>query len=462
MTETESSTATTLLVADDQRDIREALRLLLRHEGYNVALAANPQEIAAAVGGGGDIALALLDMNYSRDTTSGREGLEIISQVRAAQPDLPMVAMTAWGSVELAVAAMRAGAVDFIEKPWDNTRLLTIIRTQLDSAQARAGIRRYRALASLERDDRTQDALIGDAPAIRDFIAQLQKVAPAPATVLLRGENGTGKTLMAECLHRWSSRADGPFVAVNMGSVPEHLFESEMFGHARGAFTDAREARPGRFELADGGTLFLDEVANLPPAQQAKLLHVLESGRFERLGEARTRHADVRIVAATNADLPALVAAGNFRRDLYFRLNTVELVVPPLRDRGSDIPLLAEHFLARLNRRYGRNAHLTPEAIAALQSYDWPGNVRELMHAIERAILLARSDAIVPTDLALQGQSSKPPGGVNEFATLADAEQAIIRNALDRCQGQVDEAAQLLGLSRSALYRRLDKYGIAP
>jgi DNA-binding NtrC family response regulator len=278
--------------------------------------------------------------------------------------------------------------------------------------------------------------------------------------VLITGENGTGKNLIAELIHRWSDRAEEPFVAVNMGSIPETLFESEMFGHVRGAFTDAREDRSGRFELADGGTLLLDEVANLPPAQQAKLLRVLESGRFERVGGSRTLTADVRVLTATNADLPAMIADGRFRRDLYFRLNTVEIRIPPLRERAQDIPALARHFLQQQCRRHGRNMHFTERALNALGAHDWPGNVRELDHAVERAVLLTRDTQIDAEDLALT-----PTGGrdfsAGEVMPLAAAESLLIRNALDRFGGNVPEAARALGLSRSAMYRRLEKYGIA-
>jgi DNA-binding NtrC family response regulator len=449
----------TLLIADDQRDVRAALRLLLTSEGYPVSFAANPAEVMAAVRAG-NVALALLDLNYTRDTTSGREGLELLEQIRQQDPELPVVAMTAWGSVDLAVAAMRRGACDFIEKPWDNTRVATIVRTHLERAAAARGARRYRAIARIQREDHMDAEVVSESPAMRKVLELARQVAPARAGVLITGENGTGKNLIAELIHRWSDRAEEPFVAVNMGSIPETLFESEMFGHVRGAFTDAREDRSGRFELADGGTLLLDEVGNLPPAQQAKLLRVLESGRFERVGGSRTLTADVRVLTATNADLPAMIAGGRFRRDLYFRLNTVEIRIPPLRERAQDISALARHFLQQQCRRHGRNMHFTERALNALGAHDWPGNVRELAHAVERAVLLTRDTQIDAEDLALT-----PTGGrdfsAGEVMPLATAESLLIRNALDRFGGNVPEAARALGLSRSAMYRRLEKYGIA-
>jgi len=456
-----SDSPLSILVADDQRDVREALRLLLSKEGYAVSLAASPEAIIEAVEQGG-ISLVLLDLNYTRDTTSGREGLNLLERMRGLDPDLPVVAMTAWGSVDVVVAAMQGGACDFIEKPWDNTRLATIIRTHLERSQATRGARRYRDIARLQREDqeRTLDDVVAESPRMKKVLEMARQVAPSDAGVLITGENGTGKNLVADLIHRWSKRADEPLVAVNMGSIPESLFESEMFGHVRGAFTDARESRTGRFELADGGTLFLDEVGNLPPAQQAKLLRVLESGRFERVGGSRTRTADVRVVTATNADLPAMIEQGKFRRDLYFRLNTLEIHIPPLRERREDIAALAEHFLQQQCRRHDRELAFSDEAMDALRGHNWPGNVRELAHAVERAVLLCRGSTIAAQDLALSPGGAKPVGE-GEVMRLEEAERVLIRNALDRFDGSVQEAARALGLSRSAMYRRLEKLGIA-
>jgi DNA-binding NtrC family response regulator len=450
----------TLLVADDQRDVREALRLLLADQGYTVVLADSPQAVIDAVLKGG-ISLALLDLNYTRDTTSGAEGLDLLQFLHGLDSDLPTVAMTAWGSVDLVVAAMQSGACDFIEKPWDNTRLLTVVRTHLERSAATRGAQRLRAIAQIQRDDRIGGEVVAESAGMSRVLELARQVAPSDASVLLTGENGTGKNLVAELIHRWSDRADEPFVGVNMGSIPESLFESEMFGHVRGAFTDARESRSGRFELADGGTLLLDEVGNLPLAQQAKLLRVLESGSFERVGGTRTRTANVRVLTATNADLQAMIEAGEFRRDLFFRLNTVEIHIPPLRERSADIPALAGKFLEQQCRRHGRSVDFSGQAVRALKAHPWPGNVRELAHAVERAVLLCKGSLIEPQDLALASRDSGQLGD-GQIVTLAEAERILIRSALERYQGNIPDAAKALGVSRSAMYRRLEKLGISP
>ncbi len=459
MNDGDQTKSPTILIADDQQDVREALRLLLSNEGYAVSLASSPQEALDAARQG-KISLALLDLNYTRDTTSGREGLNLLEKLREQDPDLPLVAMTAWGSVDLAVSAMRCGACDFVEKPWDNTRLLTIVRTHLGHTAAAVGARRFRAIVNLKQADSLRTGLVAESPRMRKVVELARQVAPSTAAVLITGENGTGKSLLAEWIHRWSDRGDEPFVAVNMGSIPESLFESEMFGHVKGAFTDAREGRAGRFELAEGGTLFLDEVANLPLAQQAKLLRVLESGCYERVGGSRTHTADVRVLTATNADLPAMIADGRFRRDLYFRLNTVEAHVPPLRERTEDILAMAQLFLEQQCQRHSRSMHFSQRALEVLSAHHWPGNVRELAHAVERSVLLARGAQIEPPDLALKVADLRRDVFEGEVMQLAEAERMLIRNALDRFDGDVLEAARALGLSRSAMYRRLEKLGI--
>ncbi len=448
----------TILVADDQADVRQALKLALERSGYRIKLAADPAAAQKAARCGID--LALLDMNYARDTTSGREGLELIKSLHELDPDMPLVAMTAWGSVDLAVAALKAGAADFIEKPWDNTRLLNIVRTQLETAKARSESRRYRSIARMQRRDQGAEKLIGESDAFGQVLETCRRVAGSDAAVLITGENGVGKGLLADYLHRHSARADGPFVSVNMGAIPESLFESEMFGHVRGAFTDAREARSGRFALADGGTLFLDEIGNLPEAHQAKLLRVLESGQFEAVGASRTQSVDVRVITATNARLAEKVADGGFRRDLYYRLNTIEIEIPPLRDRADDVLLLAEHFLDRFGQRHNRSLIFSEASLEALKSHPWPGNVRELSHAIERAVLLSGDERIEPDHLrlsALDGPSAPP---FKRIMPLEQAEAMLIRNALDRFAGNAEKAAVALGISRSAIYRRMEKFHI--
>jgi len=452
----------TVLVVDDQPDVREAVALLLGGEGYRVIAAADPGAALAALEGE-PVALVLFDMNYSRDTTSGREGLGLLDRMRTLDGDRPLVAMTAWGSIDLAVQALQKGAVDFLEKPWDNNRLLTIIRTQIDKASALERARRVGKAAALERADKQPGGIVAEAEVMRKLLDMARRVASSDATVLITGENGVGKGLLAEQIHRWSPVADEVFVSVNMGAIPESLFEAEMFGHAKGAFTDAREARAGRFELADGGTLFLDEVGNLPSAQQTKLLRVLETGQFERIGETRTRTVKVRLIAATNADLAARVEAGDFRRDLYFRLNTIELNIPPLRERADDIVPLAERFLTIQNRKYSREVIFSAAAWHALARHSWPGNVRELAHAIERAVLLSDSGVIDPGHLMLSGPSAAVADACDNnrnVRPLEDLEREAIERALSRFEGDAIRAADALGLSRSAMYRRLDKHGL--
>jgi DNA-binding NtrC family response regulator len=400
-----------------------------------------------------------MDLNYTRDTTSGREGLALLDEIRRRDPHLPVVVMTAWASVEVAVDAMRAGARDFVEKPWDNARLLSILRTQIELGRA---LRRGERLEEENRELRrgaargAEEAFIAASPAMAPVLELIERVGPSDANVLITGENGTGKGVVARRLHAVSARAGRPLVTVNTGGVPETLFESELFGHVKGAFTDAKADRVGRFELADGGTLFLDEIANIAPGQQAKLLGVLESGEFERVGSSRTQRVDVRVVSATNADLAAEVGAGRFRKDLLFRLRTVEIPLPPLRDRREDVPPLAEHFLARHARHYRKELDgFTADALAALRAHPWPGNVRELDHAVERGVRMAARDL----GLAAGAVAGDGAATLDEM-TIEEVEQLLIKKALGRYDGNVSRAAELLGLSRSALYRRLEKYGL--
>jgi DNA-binding NtrC family response regulator len=456
------------LVADDQRDVREALRLLLKAEGFETVLASSAAEVVQAAATR-DLDVALIDLNYSRDTTSGREGLNLLARLRDLDPTLPVVVMTAWASIDLAVAAMRQGARDFVEKPWENQRLLAVLRTQVELARAlRRGDR-------LEAENRLLRAADGAGPAqpgqpqlpiaesaeMRQVLALVERVGPSEANVLITGENGTGKGLVARALHAVSPRAGNPLVTVNTGGLSESVFESELFGHVRGAFTDAKEDRVGRFELADGGTVFLDEIANISLSQQARLLRVLETGEFERLGSSRTRSADVRLLSATNADLRQEVAAGRFRQDLLFRLNTVEIHVPPLRRRQADVMPLAERFLGQHAARYRKRLRgFAEDALQALLAHHWPGNVRELDHAVERGVLMAAGERLRAADLGLQGAAALPGAAPLEELPLEEVERVLIEKALARYGGSVSQAAQALGLSRSALYRRLEKHGL--
>ncbi len=445
-----------ILVADDQADVREALRLLLKGEGYAIETVASPAAVVSAVQSA-DFDVVLLDLNYARDTTTGREGLELVSQLQALDSTLPTIVMTAWGSVDKAVEAMRRGARDFIEKPWDNARLLTTLRTQVELCRALRRSQRLEGENRLLRRDGTPE-LIAESPAMRPVLQLMQRVAPSDANVLITGEHGTGKEVVAQWLHAASSRAGKPLVAVNLGGLSEGLFESEMFGHVKGAFTDARTDRIGRFELAEGSTLLLDEVGTVPLRQQAKLLRVLETGELERVGASRSRKIDVRILSATNADLQEEVTAGRFREDLLFRLNTIEIKLPSLRERREDIRLLAEHFLRRYASRYRKAvAGFEPDAVEALETHPWPGNVRELDHALERAVLLAQGGLIRSGELGLRGSSGLPR---LEDLPLEEVERLLIRKALERHGGNVSQAAKTLGLSRSALYRRLQQHGL--
>jgi DNA-binding NtrC family response regulator len=447
---------TRILIADDHVDVQEALRLLLKGEGYAVDLAASPAAALAALSARRPD-LLLMDLNFRADTTSGREGMDLLAQVQALDPLLPVVAMTGFGSIELAVEAMQRGAKDFVQKPWDNTRLLATLRIQLELGSALRRNQRLEAENALLRGDGIP-SLVAESPAMQEFLRLLHKVAPSEANVLITGENGTGKSLVARVLHAASGRAAQAFLTLNAGGLAEGVLESELFGHVKGAFTDAKAARAGRFELADGGTLFLDEIANAPLTLQARLLRVLETGEFERVGSSTTLRADVRLLAATNADLAAEVQAGRFRQDLRFRINTVELHLPPLRDRREDVGPLASGFLVRHAQRYRKpTPRLDEAALRALEQHDWPGNVRELDHAMERAVLLGSSDRIRPSDLMLGG-APMPLNPVD--LSLEDMEGLLVRKALAR-YGSAPAAAEALGLSRSAMYRRLQKLGIS-
>lgn len=447
-----------ILIADDQPHILSALDLLLTPEGYTLTPARTPAEVLLQLAEQ-EFDAALIDLNYTRDTTSGSEGLDLLAAIRAREPHLPVILMTAWATVELAVEAMRRGASDFLPKPWDNARLLSILRTQTELFQLH---RRSLRLEAENRLLRTEGlpTLIAGAPSMQPVVELMSRVGPSDANILITGEHGTGKEVIAQTLHLLSARAARSLIAVNTGALPEGTFESELFGHVKGAFTDARADRIGRFELADRGTLFLDEIANVPLRQQAKLLRVLETGELERVGSSATRSVDVRMLSATNADLRAEAREGRFREDLFFRLNTVEIHLPPLRERREDIPTLAGFFLARYAARYRRPlSGITPAALEMLLSYPWPGNVRELDHTMERATLMARSAELEVADLGLQAAAPAQSQSIDDLP-LEAVESLLIRKALTRHAGNVSHAAEALGLSRGALYRRMEKYNL--
>jgi DNA-binding NtrC family response regulator len=451
------SVAPRLLIADDQPDVLEALRLLLKGEGYRVESAGSPAAILEAIDTH-EFDAVLMDLNYARDTTSGQEGLDLLSQIRAHDTTLPVVVMTAWGSVEVAVEAMRRGARDFVAKPWENARLLTILRTQVELARALRGQQRLEAENRSLRPD-VRPMLIAEAPSMRQVIELISRVGPSEANVLITGENGTGKGTVAQAIHAVSGRNGKGLVTVNAGGLSEGVFESELFGHVKGAFTDAKTDRVGRFELADGGTLFLDEIANVPLNLQPKLLRVLETGEFERVGSSRTRRVNVRIVSATNANLADEVSAGRFRQDLLFRLNTIEIALPPLRNRREDIPALATLFLRQHLQRYRKSlTGFEPAALQAMLDHPWPGNIRELDHAVERGVLMAQGPTIRLGELGLR--IDRDATSRVEEMSLEEVEGFLIKKAMARFDGNVSQAAKALGLSRSALYRRLQRYGL--
>jgi DNA-binding NtrC family response regulator len=455
-----------ILIADDQADVLAALRLLLKGNRFEIETASSPAGVLEAVNAK-DLDVCLIDLNYARDTTSGSEGLDLLSRIQGVDPMLPVVVMTAWGSVDLAVEAMRRGARDFIQKPWDNARLLAVVRTQVELATALRRGQRLEAENLALRDtvadeSAKQPSIIAESPAMKSVLKLVERIGPADANILITGENGAGKGVIARALHLTSARAEKPLVSLNAGALAEGVFESELFGHVRGAFTDAKTDRVGRFELADGGTLFLDEIANVPLTLQPKLLRVLETGEFERVGSSKTRKVDVRVLSATNADLHVEVAEGKFRQDLLFRLNTVEIHLPPLRDRREDIAPLAEYFLRQHSERYRRGLmSFTPQALDALREHQWPGNVRELDHVVERALLMSSSNVVTAFDLALQSTADARLSPRLEELSLEEAERILITKALTRFEGNANRAAEALGLSRSALYRRLQKYGLS-
>lgn len=450
------NSAPRILIADDQPDVLEALRLLLKSEGYQTESAKSPAAVIKAVEAR-DFAMALIDLNYARDTTSGQEGLDLLKKLQAIDSSLPVVVMTAWASVDVAVEAMRQGARDFVTKPWENPRLLAIIKNQVELGSA---VRAYRRLEQENQLLRGKGGptLIAESAAMRPVLEIISRVGPSDANVLITGENGTGKGVVAQALHSVSVRAAKPFISVNMGGLPEGVFESELFGHVRGAFTDAKNDRAGRFELAADGTLFMDEIGNIPMSQQAKILRTLETGEFERVGSSKTHRANVRLISATNADVQAEVAAGKFRQDLLFRLNTIHIHLPPLRERREDIALLAQHFLKGHVERYRKGiTGFDDAAIEVMRGYSWPGNVRELDHAVERGVLMAQGKVIRTADLGLNAAQAAPR--LDEMS-IEEVEAYLIKKTLARCNGNARQAAEDLGLSRSAFYRRLEKYGL--
>ncbi|AIY66009.1 sigma-54-dependent transcriptional regulator [Pseudoalteromonas piratica] len=455
-----------ILIADDDPSIVAALRLFLKSEGFKVTTASSPAEAVFFVKQN-DIDLALIDLNYHADTTSGQEGINLTEQLASLDESLAIVCMTGWASVEIAVEVMKAGAGDFVEKPWENERLLTVITNQLKLREQKLQnqvLNQENQNLKSELAQSDGELIVESAP-MKALLAQLEQIAKADINVLITGPNGTGKSLLAQHIHNLSNRNNERFVSVNMGAISESLFESELFGHVKGAFTDAKENRIGRVELAEKGTLFMDEIGNIPLPQQAKLLRLLEEHQFEKVGSSKTQTANIRLISATNANLDAMVEDATFRQDLLYRLNTFVVCLPSLAERKDDILPMASNFIAKAAKRFNKPApSLSPAACDALLAYDWPGNVRELSHTLERATLLAVSE-ISPEHLMLTPSATQVPQAQEQITakyqgTMDEIEKAVIEQRLMEYQGNALDTAKSLGLSRSAFYRRLDKFGI--
>jgi DNA-binding NtrC family response regulator len=483
----------TILIADDDANVLSSLQFLLEEEGYQVIPCHNQKQIAIELARH-SVDLIISDMNFTLDTTSGTEGLQLVEHLHQQEPQLPIIVMTGWATIDLAVASLKIGANDFIQKPWNDERLLTSIKTQLDRSSAERRANKYQQqnrLLMRENHPENSGSIVAHSPVMKQLLDTLADLAKSNMNILLTGDNGTGKSMLAQHIHDLSQRHDAPFVSVNMGAISENLFESEMFGHVKGAFTDAKESRIGRFEMAESGTLFLDELANIPLSQQAKLLRVLEEHQFEAVGSSKTRQCDVRIISATNADLNSLIEQQLFRQDLYYRLNTIELRVPSLVERQADILPLADYFLDCFSKKYHRaKPALSSDAEAQLLHYHWPGNIRELSHLLERALFLSRHDIIEPDQLHLPAknfgnrkplanrelltnkelldnqEANNPTNSFNgynqhltsEELTLEQIEQQVLKDRLNAHHGNVTETARSLGLSRSGYYRRINKY----
>lgn len=445
-----------ILIVDDDKAIRQSLALVLKRKGYETALAGNPDE-ALGMLRKHKFLLVIMDMNYSLSTT-GEEGIHLLRQTKIFQPDTPVILITAWGSIELAVEGMRFGAFDFITKPWNNHLLLQRIETALSLSSPATDSDRNPA-------DFDRCGFIGENPRVKELLKTVERIAPTDAPVLVLGENGTGKELIANAIHKNSRRKNAPFVMVNLGGISTSLFESEMFGHSKGAYTGAVSERKGRFELADKGTIFLDEIGDLTQDCQVKLLRVLQQHTFERLGESRTRKTDIRAICATNADLPAMVREHTFREDLFYRINLITLRIPPLRERRDDIPLLTRSFMESASRSHGiRCPEISHEALGYLSRLPYPGNVRQLRNMVERAVLMCAGGILEKCDFEADGNiqdvSATDLKGSLEGATLEDLEAAAIAEAVRKYDGNLSRVAAALGITRQSLYRKIEKHGI--
>lgn len=452
-----------ILVADDDINIIASLKYILSEENIDIIAMTRPEAVLDNLQRG-SVDLVLIDMNFQQDTTSGAEGLKLVEEIRKLDDNLPIIVMTGWATIDIAVDAMRAGAKDFIQKPWNNERIISAINTQIKLAKIGKKLQRLsqeNKLLSNRSFPNSKEQIIAKSPVMRELLTTLDDLAKSDMSILLTGDNGTGKSMLASYVHKLSSRADNSFVPVNMGAIPESLFESEMFGHLKGAFTDAKENRIGRFEMAEQGTLFLDELANIPLIQQAKLLKVLEEKKFEIVGNSKSQTADVRIISATNTDLHKAISEHTFRQDLFYRLNTIQLRVPSLRERIEDIEPLANHFLQLFGVKYKRAVpELSADAKSKLQQYSWPGNIRELSHLMEKLLFTCKKATITGRDLLLEESSNTSEPLEDNELTLDDIEQQALINRLKHYAGNATETAKSLGLSRSGFYRRMSKYGL--
>jgi DNA-binding NtrC family response regulator len=451
-----------ILVVDDNEDLLLAARLFLKQHFSLVHTEQDPEKLPTLLNNE-NYDVILLDMNFTMDATSGVEGFMWLDKILQIDPSAVVILITAFGDVEMAVKAVKAGATDFVLKPWQNEKLLATISSALSLRYSKLEVDRLRSQQKQLSDDIDQryHDMIGVSPAIQKVFATIEKVASTDADILILGENGTGKELVARALHRQSPRASEVFISVDMGAIAETLFESELFGHMKGAFTDAKENRPGRFELADGGTLFLDEIGNLSLAMQAKLLSVLETRKVTRVGSNKPRDIDIRLICATNMLIYDMVSQNEFRQDLLYRINTVEIQLPPLRERHEDISLLVDHFLAKFSKKYQKSiTGVSAPALKKLERYHWPGNIRELIHTLERAVILAESNMLQPTDFLFPESEKEVEGVVFDNYNLDDVEKTVIRKALKKHEGNVSHAAKELGLTRTSLYRRMEKYGL--
>ena len=449
-----------ILMIDDDEDVLLAAKMLLKKQNHHVIIEKNPNKIPFLLNND-TYDVILLDMNFSKDITSGKEGFHWLEQILEKDPNAVVILITAFGDVEMAVKALKKGATDFILKPWQNEKLVATISTAIRLKKSYNQVDKLKKAKEMleEQISKPFGEIIGQSPAIREVFAMINKVAKTEANVLILGENGTGKELIARAIHQRSLRKDNSFVSVDMGAITETLFESELFGHKKGAFTDAREDRPGRFELASGGTLFLDEIGNLSMSLQSKLLSALQSRQVTRVGSNQPVPVDIRLICATNMPLTKMVQEGTFRQDLLYRINTVEIQVPPLSDRVEDIPLLAEHYLNHYAKKYHKGVTtIAPEALDKLKRYAWPGNIRELQHAIERAVIMTDSSSLQETDFLFSRSLTKGPP--SNTLNLDEVEKAAIAKALQMHAGNISKAADELGLTRASLYRRMEKYGL--